>query len=64
MVTALLTFALYTGASALVHWYLWRRLIHDFRMFARDALQQMDDVFWVVPCRRRDRNIDPALLVR
>lgn len=37
MVTALLTFALYTGASALVHWYLWRRLIHDTGLGARTA---------------------------
>ncbi|MCX4474854.1 metallophosphoesterase [Streptomyces cellulosae] len=37
MVTALLTFALYTGASALVHWYLWRRLIQDTALGARTA---------------------------
>ncbi|GLP65822.1 membrane protein [Streptomyces sp. TUS-ST3] len=37
MVTALLTFALYTGASALVHWYLWRRLVHDTALGARTA---------------------------
>lgn len=37
MVTAFLTFALYTGASALVHWYLWRRLIHDTALGARTA---------------------------
>ncbi|MFI6855702.1 metallophosphoesterase [Streptomyces sp. NPDC050416] len=37
MVTALLTFVLYTGASALVHWYLWRRLIHDTSLGARTA---------------------------
>jgi predicted MPP superfamily phosphohydrolase len=37
MVTALLTFALSTGASAVVHRYLWRRLIHDTALGARTA---------------------------